>query len=188
MVAAQGLSFPAAIVFIAQGGIPSGNVSLKREKALDSMPPTTVKNQKPKNQKKYQKPALSLKKDAMPASRINRPIMQPMRLWIPVAVSMAFIFYFSSIPAKDIPSLFLHQDIVFHIFVYTVLCFFFARALKNTSCGILAWKLILLTVIFGTFYGVTDEFHQSFVPGRSVSGFDILMDSVGSFIGSLIYR
>jgi VanZ family protein len=49
-------------------------------------------------------------------------------------------------------------------------------------------KIILFTVIFGLVYGLSDEFHQLYVPGRSCSGFDLIIDTAGSFLGSLIGR
>lgn len=38
----------------------------------------------------------------------------------------------------------------------------------------------ILTVILCMVYGVTDEFHQSFVPLRSVSGYDVVADTAGA--------
>jgi len=107
------------------------------------------------------------------------------RFWLPVLVCMGFIFYASSIPGQNIPLVFLNQDIAFHLIVYLVLGFLYARALKNTYTGMAAAKIILFTVIFGVVYGVTDELHQVFVPYRTVSGLDVLNDGIGSLIGSL---
>ena len=39
---------------------------------------------------------------------------------------------------------------------------------------------VLLTVCFCVLYGMTDEFHQSFIPYRSVSGLDIVADTTGA--------
>lgn len=43
----------------------------------------------------------------------------------------------------------------------------------------------LICVLIVSFYGIIDEFHQSFVPGRQVSVFDWLADTVGAMIGSV---
>jgi VanZ family protein len=101
---------------------------------------------------------------------------------------MGFIFYFSSIPGSNIPGLFPYQDTVFHISIYALLAYFLARALKNTYPNLTLLKMILFTVLLGTLYGASDEFHQLFVPDRCVSAFDLFMDSIGSFMGSLFYR
>lgn len=101
---------------------------------------------------------------------------------------MGFIFFVSSRPQRDIPPLFPFQDVVYHTLVYLILALYFSRALKNTNPNIPALNLIIFTIIFGVVYGITDEFHQSFVPGRSVSGFDVFIDAIGSTAGGIIYR
>lgn len=35
-----------------------------------------------------------------------------------------------------------------------------------------------------TLYGISDEYHQSFVPGRDVSALDALADGVGGFLAA----
>jgi len=100
---------------------------------------------------------------------------------------MGFIFYTSSISGSDIRYVFAFQDVVYHCIIYLILGLFFARALKNTYPNITLSKIIFLTIMFGSLYGITDELHQAFVPDRSVSGFDIFIDGIGSFIGGLIY-
>lgn len=110
------------------------------------------------------------------------------KYWLPVLICMGLIFYASSIPGSDIPSCFPFQDIIFHLFIYLMLGFFYARALKNIYANIALPKVIFFTVIFGVIYGIADEFHQSFVPYRSVSGLDLFIDGIGVFIGSALYR
>lgn len=125
----------------------------------------------------------------MPASPVNKSRVKQMpimvKLWLPVLLWMGFIFYASSIPGNEVPSLFPFQDIAFHLFIYLILSFFFARALKNTYFGITRAKIIVFTVIFGVIYGISDELHQAFVPYRTVSGLDLFIDTLGSFMGSL---
>lgn len=43
-----------------------------------------------------------------------------------------------------------------------------------------------LSFFIGTIYSITDEFHQSFIPGRSAQVHDILIDSYGVIIGILV--
>lgn len=124
----------------------------------------------------------------MPADLKNKKTPIIIKYWLPVFVCMGFIFYASSVPGSKIPRLLVFQDTVFHLIIYLILGLFFARALKNTYVDITPAKIIFLTIIFGSIYGLTDELHQAFVPCRSVSGFDVFIDGIGSFIGSLIYR
>lgn len=43
---------------------------------------------------------------------------------------------------------------------------------------------------FTSFYGILDEFHQLYVPGRSADFYDIIADIIGAsiFLGLQLYR
>jgi VanZ family protein len=116
---------------------------------------------------------------------INR-VSRAVGLWSPVLGCMGIIFYASSLPGKDIPSLFAYQDILFHGLIYAILALFFYRALKNTFPRLVFLQLLVLTALFGVSYGASDELHQLLVPGRNCSGFDLLIDFIGSLTGVLI--
>ncbi len=49
------------------------------------------------------------------------------------------------------------------------------------------WKACLLPFVAAFCYAVSDEIHQSFVPGRSGQAADVLIDSCGAFAGILIF-
>lgn len=73
-----------------------------------------------------------------------------------------------------------------HLVVYAVLGVLLFRALGDlvetwAARAGLAWLLAVL-------YGITDEFHQSFVPGRFATLEDVLLDAAGAAIGLLLYR
>ena len=123
-----------------------------------------------------------------PAINTNTGFKKFVKFWLPILLWMGVIFYFSSLPGKDIPSLFPLQDVIFHITVYTLLAYLFSRALKNTYPKLTPARLVFLVVIFGIIYGLSDEFHQSFVAGRDASAFDLFIDTVGSFMGGIFYR
>lgn len=110
-----------------------------------------------------------------------------MKFWLPVFICMCVIFYASSLPGKDIPSMFSFQDIFYHLFIYLIFGFIFMRALVNTCPGMTKNNAFILTAILGFLYGVSDELHQAFVPFRSVSALDLLFDTLGILIGGLIY-
>ena len=44
-----------------------------------------------------------------------------------------------------------------------------------------AWLAVLLSTLFG----ISDEIHQYFVPGRMADVFDVVADAVGALIGAL---
>lgn len=45
---------------------------------------------------------------------------------------------------------------------------------------------VLYSTLIATIYAVTDEFHQSFVPGRGPQAKDVLIDFAGGIIGAFI--
>ena len=99
---------------------------------------------------------------------------------VPVTVVMGTIFLLSHQPGDSLhlPT-FPGADKLAHMLAYatlavTVLWFMGKRGteqLKSTA---------LWTVLFCLLFGLSDEFHQSFVPYRSVSGLDIVADATGA--------
>ena len=101
----------------------------------------------------------------------------------PIAV-MAGIFLLSSrshLPdldgGRDI------QSIVGHFVVYAALGGSLAVLLR--SLGWSPLRALLVAIVLATLYGVTDEFHQSFVPNRSTDPKDVLVDLLGATAGAL---
>lgn len=99
---------------------------------------------------------------------------------------MSAIFFFSSLPGTKIPSIFSAQSIFAHLIVYFVLGLFFSRAIKYTYPNLKKTKIVLITLIFGIIYGLSDEFHQAFVPMRNPDIVDLVIDSIGSLLGGII--
>lgn len=72
-----------------------------------------------------------------------------------------------------------------HAFEYLVLAMIVTAALFSFN---IKGKSALIYIMFVClFYAVTDEFHQVFVPGRTSSVNDVLIDFAGSLIGMSIY-
>lgn len=69
-------------------------------------------------------------------------------------------------------------DKLAHFVEYAVLGFLLCRGLGKSS-----WRWILALAL-AAFYGFIDELHQSFVPSREASGWDLLADGVGAFVGA----
>ena len=44
---------------------------------------------------------------------------------------------------------------------------------------------IISTIIIGAIYAISDEFHQSFIPGRSGQVSDVFLDTLGVTVGGL---
>jgi VanZ family protein len=95
------------------------------------------------------------------------------------------IFYVSSLTfAPGLPST--KTDLkptLYHILAYFFLAFFLLISLVK---GIHK-KFMLLAILLALAYSVSDEIHQSFVPGRHSSFSDILLNSIGILFASVIY-
>jgi len=107
-------------------------------------------------------------------------IRQFAKHWIPVIIYAGIIFYSSSL-SKPLGKiiLFPHADKLIHFFEFAFLGLLLRRALLNASRSCFKQYHIFWTCIFGIMYGISDEFHQYFVPGREVAVWDLFCDSIG---------
>lgn len=97
---------------------------------------------------------------------------------------MALIFYISSQSKPPIPSVDWHLiDKLYHVLGYTVLGFLVTHAFVNASSHIFRHAPWIFSFLFVILYAASDEWHQSFVPGRSVSILDWTADCIGGFLG-----
>lgn len=51
---------------------------------------------------------------------------------------------------------------------------------------LLLWKKWLISISVGLVYAISDEYHQSFVPGRTAQLKDVLIDTAGVIFGIMI--
>ena len=72
-----------------------------------------------------------------------------------------------------------------HFLIYALLGFLLDAAL--VSSHVRAGLSLALSPAVGLLYAATDEIHQLFVPGRSGSVTDVLLDTAGCFVGALIF-
>jgi VanZ family protein len=96
---------------------------------------------------------------------------------------MVLIYVLSSQPSLPTPELFPGEDLLAHAVFYAILGVFLARSLAPPR--VTTWKRILLLTILVAAYGAFDEYHQSFVPGRDASAWDMLADGLGGFLAAL---
>jgi len=105
----------------------------------------------------------------------------------PVAI-MSIIFYLSSgstgIGGTRVEQFFIHKTL--HIFVYASLSASFYFAFTKTTSKT-AKQIFTLSIFLTYLYGISDEIHQSFVPGREAKFTDTLFDLFGAIIGIWIY-
>jgi len=66
-----------------------------------------------------------------------------------------------------------------HFTEYAILALLAARAFRTSSNQILCERWFWISLIFVFMYSLSDEFHQSFVPTRTASIYDSMIDSFG---------
>lgn len=128
---------------------------------------------------------------------------------MPVVVWMSFIFFASTdlgsaahtsrflvpflhwlnpeISARAIASVQFFIRKAAHLSEYALLAILLLRALRSQRpFGF--WKPAAVVLFVAALYAVTDEFHQSFIPTRTPSVRDVMIDTTGALVGLAIYR
>jgi hypothetical protein len=119
---------------------------------------------------------------------MNRPLHAGLRP-VPMILVMATIFYLSHQTGDDLYLPLLPGfDKVAHLAVYGLLAAATLFAFNPTSRQRNSRRVVGITLVFCLFFGISDEFHQYFIPGRSVSGFDLLADGFGALLVCLLWR
>lgn len=126
--------------------------------------------------------------------------------WVAVVVWACFIFFMSSNTStglneglgifssiyramQDVQASILGPDAdvlssIAHFCEYTVFGALLANALR---CHMPLRRACLVAIACASLYGVSDEFHQLFVPGRMCDPVDWMVDTAGATLGSGIF-
>ena len=107
--------------------------------------------------------------------------MAKLKYWLPSFIWMGLIFFLSSRPSITTSAVD-WQDFVIkktaHFIEYFILSALLFYSLRH-STGWSTAKIALVSFFASVFYAATDEFHQSFIPGRTPRVRDILIDALG---------
>jgi len=106
----------------------------------------------------------------------------------PAIFIMGGIFFLSHQPGDLFaPYDFRWADKLAHLTVYALLCFAliyaFTAQYRRSARGLVAGVSLLICL----FYGISDEFHQSFVPGRDPSVSDVAADFLGALLACILW-
>ncbi len=94
----------------------------------------------------------------------------------------AAIFWASSQPQpRFVPEGLLVHDKLLHAGAYALLAGLVGGALATRAPAL---RAIALAVLVAAAYGATDEWHQSFVPGRDADPLDWAADASGAILGA----
>lgn len=72
-----------------------------------------------------------------------------------------------------------------HLFLFGTLAILMLIAVSRL--GPVTWRTAIGVVVAVMVYGVSDEIHQSFVPGRSASVFDVVVDTTGASLIAFVW-
>jgi VanZ family protein len=98
---------------------------------------------------------------------------------------MAAILFVSNLSdAPPIPGGF--SDLTAHFAVYALLALLLARALAAGTWARLGLRVLANAWLIAAGYGLSDEVHQRFVPGRSASPADWVADALGAATAMLL--
>jgi len=107
--------------------------------------------------------------------------------WVPPILWMGLIFFLSSRP--DLPH---YPDALVdhvlkkagHVAEYAILAFLYLRALSEKPRRIRIQPL-LGSFVLSSLYALSDEYHQTFVPGRNGDLVDMIIDALGALAALL---
>ena len=96
---------------------------------------------------------------------------------------MAMLFGLSSLSTLPTPP---GQVSYYHVHLaaYAGLAAVTARALAKGRLRNVSWRVLGGAIAIASLYGVTDEYHQLFVPGREFDVLDLVADTIGSIVGT----
>jgi VanZ family protein len=98
-----------------------------------------------------------------------------------LAVWVALTFTLTSIPNPEFGAFFPGADKLAHFGFYGVMGFLFALWRREVGTG--AAAAVVWGAIFVALLGAVDEFHQQWIPGRSMDLIDWALDFAGGTVG-----
>ncbi|KKU09145.1 MAG: VanZ family protein [Candidatus Woesebacteria bacterium GW2011_GWB1_45_5] len=116
-------------------------------------------------------------------------ILKLLNYWLPPVVWATVIFLFSSLTVTPSTEIYWQDFIVkktAHVVEYGIFAALLYRALRGH--GVEKLDAVLLAILIAVIYGATDEFHQSFTPGREPRVRDVVFDTIGAVTGVFICK
>ena len=114
--------------------------------------------------------------------------MKLLKYWLPPILWGLIIFSFSSLRVGSSNEIYWKDFVIkktAHIVEYAILAVLLYRAMIGSD--IEKKKAIIFAILIVSLYGFTDEFHQSFTPGREPRIRDVIIDTIGGALGVLTF-
>ena len=99
---------------------------------------------------------------------------------------MGVLFWLSAQPDLPSPVELPYGDKLSHFTAYGILSGLYLLSMRR--CGGYSLGQVLLAAVLATLYGISDEWHQSFVPGRSPDVWDVVADASGALAAAFLLR
>ena len=78
------------------------------------------------------------------------------------------------------------SDVSLHEAAYFGLTVLLIRALARGSWRGVTLLTLIAAWVIAVAYGLTDEWHQSFVPNRHADWYDVRADAIGAFVATVV--
>jgi VanZ family protein len=119
---------------------------------------------------------------------MNVNIKIPWLLKCILTLVYAGIIYWESSKDTSYVSLPYHTDKLVHFTEFGLLCLMTCWSLSLARIGTRVIYKIIMAIVLTSLYGISDEFHQSFTPHRSVDVFDWLADTAGAVAAGFFWQ
>jgi VanZ family protein len=119
------------------------------------------------------------------AGEMSISIRSGLIAWSPPLLWSIGIFYFSSLPSSvfHLPSIRLLDKLI-HVIVFGILNLLVLRGCRKIGTR---KKGFFFGIFYSLLFGLSDEVHQYFVPGRFADPLDFLANAIGILISSWIF-
>ena len=107
-------------------------------------------------------------------------------IYIPLTVYWITLLIFTSLPSSSLPAVAI-SDKFEHLGAFFILSILLSLALRfQNKNKYLKQNFLVASIVITSFYGVLDELHQYFIPGRYTEFLDWFADTLGAVIGVII--
>ncbi|HHT9145813.1 MAG: VanZ family protein [Candidatus Brocadiaceae bacterium] len=105
-------------------------------------------------------------------------------------LTLAYAYLIFAASSKDTSSIAIprYVDKLIHFVEFGFLCLMTCWSLSSAQVGSKEIYKIILAIGITSLYGISDEFHQSFTPHRSVDVLDWLADTAGAVAAGFLWQ
>lgn len=107
-------------------------------------------------------------------------------VYIPLTIYWLILLTATSLPVNRLPIIRLSDKLNHFIAYFGLAILLNLTLIYQRKSRLLFNRASLITIIICLFYGIVDELHQMFIPGRFADTMDWIADSSGTIFGVLV--